>query len=99
MPHSIAQATVPQLIALVEQLTGSITAQVGALRPKQLNWKPNPAEWSVGQSTEHIVIANSSYFPSLEQIVAGTKRPRLWERLPLAPARRMSTCQLPQALL
>jgi hypothetical protein len=85
MPNQIAQATISQLIPLVEQLTGAITAQVGALSPSQLNWKPNPAAWSVGQGIEHVVIANRSYFPILEQIVAGTRVPRLVERLPLAP--------------
>jgi hypothetical protein len=86
MPGDVSRAAIPELIPLVEQLTGEITALVGPLGPTQLNWKPNPAEWSVGQSVEHIVIANSSYFPTLEQLVAGTKTTTLWERLPLAPA-------------
>lgn len=86
MPSDVSRATIPQLIALAEQLTREITAQVGALGPAQLNWKPNPAEWSVGQCIEHIVIANSSYFSPLEQLLAGTKATTAWERLPLAPA-------------
>ncbi len=86
MPNDIARATIPQLIPLVEQLTEAITAQVGALGQNQLNWKPNATEWSVGQQIEHVVIANRSYFPMFEQIVAGTRTPALRERLPLAPA-------------
>jgi DinB superfamily len=50
-----------------------------------LNWKPNKQEWSIGYCIEHVIIANSSYFAPIHQILAGTKVSTFWERLPLLP--------------
>jgi DinB superfamily len=62
-----------------EELFGGLTA-------KQLNWRPNPDEWSVGQCLDHLRIATTTYFPAFREIQAGTKRPTAWERVPLLPA-------------
>ena len=36
-----------------------------SLTPRQLNWKPSPAEWSVGQCLEHLSIANEVYMGAM----------------------------------
>lgn len=45
----------------VKKLLGSLTAE-------QLNWKPSPNAWCIGQILEHIIIVNGSYFPIFKEI-------------------------------
>jgi uncharacterized damage-inducible protein DinB len=85
MPSTVHNATILQLIPMVEQLTQQFTAQINVLSPTQLNWKPNATDWSVGQCLDHVITANQTYFPQLDQILAGARPTRFWERLPLAP--------------
>jgi hypothetical protein len=48
----------------------------GHLSGEQLNWKPGPEEWSVGQCFHHVVISNRPYEPIVEEILAGRRRRR-----------------------
>ena len=57
----------------------------GHLSGEQLNWKPGPEEWSVGQCFDHVVISNRPYQPIFEEILAGRRRRRFRERVPLLP--------------
>lgn len=57
----------------------------GHLSPSQLNWKRNPAEWSIAQCFDHLILTNQPYFPLFEKIANGTRRATLWERVPLLP--------------
>jgi hypothetical protein len=45
------------------------------LTPLQLNWKPSPGAWSVGQCLEHLRITNEAYLPAITASL--TDRPRL----------------------
>ena len=38
----------------------------------QLNWKPRPDAWSVGQCLEHLCISNEVYVNPLDESLAGT---------------------------
>ena len=53
----------------------------GALDAEQLNWKPSPEEWSVGQCLAHLLTTNQSYFETMKQVARGEKKNSLWERL------------------
>jgi hypothetical protein len=55
------------------------------LSGEQVNWKPRAGEWSIGQCFDHLLISNRPYVPIFEEILAGRRRPRLWERMPLLP--------------
>lgn len=55
----------------------------GALTVDQLNWKPNPETWSVGECLDHLIITNRSYFAQLEAIARGDKYVSFWERVSL----------------
>jgi DinB superfamily len=57
----------------------------GRLSGAQVNWKPCEAEWSVGQCFDHLIISNRPYVPIFEDILAGRRRRRVWERMPLFP--------------
>jgi hypothetical protein len=53
----------------------------GGLSATQLNWKPSPEQWSVGQCFEHLIKTNRGFYPALEQTASGDRRETLWERV------------------
>ncbi len=67
-------------------LVASETKRVfGVLSEGQVNWKPGADEWSIGQCFDHLVISNRPFVQILEEVLAGRRRRRLWERVPLLP--------------
>ena len=74
--HLVTEMTT---IADNAQLTfGNLTAQ-------QLNWKPSPEVWSIGQCFDHLITANKAYIPIIEQVLTGKKQSTFWEKIPLLP--------------
>jgi hypothetical protein len=55
----------------------------GHLSAVQLNWKPNPETWSVGECIDHLIVTNRSYFAQLEALSRGDKYVSFWEKLPI----------------
>ncbi|REE00104.1 DinB family protein [Marinoscillum furvescens] len=41
------------------------------LSEDQLNNKPSPQKWSIGEQLEHLMVSNTLYFPKLKAIAAG----------------------------
>jgi hypothetical protein len=85
MPINLQTADLPALIAEATALSAELERRFGGLSTTQLNWKPNPEEWSIGYCIEHMMVVNGGYFAPIQQILAGTKQTSLWERLPLLP--------------
>ena len=73
-----------ELGALIEELgaVGREAREVfGRLSARQLNWKPSAEQWSVGQCFDHLIKTNSTFFPDIERVAAGTFRSSLWGRV------------------
>jgi hypothetical protein len=66
-------------------IAAETTRVFGQLSAEQLNWKPGETDWSIGQCFEHLVISNRPYLGIFDEILAGRRRPRLWERVPVLP--------------
>jgi len=47
---------------------------------EQLNWKSSPGSWSIAQCLQHLIIADSAYFPDLKNITEGSFKMDLWEK-------------------
>lgn len=69
----------------LDQITQEVEQLCKGLDQAQLNWKPNPESWSVAQVMEHLVKVNSSYYPSLKSLHAGTYRLAWTSKIPLLP--------------
>lgn len=54
-----------RLIAELEANDGRAARLVEGLTVDQLNWKPAPDSWSVGQCLSHLVLANEVYLPPI----------------------------------
>jgi DinB family protein len=78
--------TLSEVIAEAEQVRSVTKAAFGKLSSEQINWKPSPGEWSIAQCLEHLILLNRPYFPQIEAIVAGRRKPSFWERVPVLPA-------------
>jgi hypothetical protein len=84
-PGELRRAAVPRLIQEVQSL-GEIAAEhFTPLTSEQLNWKPSPDEWSIGQCLDHIITTDEQYSATIEQAVQGTLPRTFWQRLPLLP--------------
>jgi hypothetical protein len=73
-----------ELGGLVEELNAvadDARRDFGGLTPAQLNWKPSPERWSVGQCFEHLIKTNQAFFPALEAAAGGGRENSLWERV------------------
>jgi uncharacterized damage-inducible protein DinB len=47
---------------------------------EQLNWKPAPESWSIGQCLDHLVVADCLYFPAFKKITENKYRMTAWQR-------------------
>lgn len=56
----------------LDTLTQEFTQAFGSLTADQLNQKPNPQTWSIGQVLEHIIQVNETYYPIFDQLHAKT---------------------------
>lgn len=65
--------------------TDAFKKEFSALSTQNLNWKPNPETWSIGQIVDHLITTNQQYHPIFEQLLQGTYPTRFYERIPLLP--------------
>ncbi|MET0646327.1 MAG: DinB family protein [Pyrinomonadaceae bacterium] len=80
----IASQTGGEMDGLVAELraVGEDASKVfGGLSAAQLNWKPSAEQWSVGQCFDHLIVTNSTFFPGMRKIAAGTYKSSLWGRV------------------
>ncbi|MGH9845736.1 MAG: DinB family protein [Blastocatellia bacterium] len=74
-----------EMLVETEAIAADAQRAFGHLNAQQLNWKPGAAGWSVAQCLEHLMAANPPMLQAIDEAMAGTKRPRFFERLPVLP--------------
>ena len=63
----------PWCVRLISELDASdqrARALAKTLTSRQLNWKPGPDEWSIGQCLEHLSSTNEVYVPAMSSALA-----------------------------
>lgn len=75
----------PGLAAQAMANTEDARTAFGWMGATQLNWKPGPDRWSVGECLDHLLNASASYFPTFEKLLAGTREATLWQKVPGLP--------------
>lgn len=73
-------AFIKEMIAKAELAVQKVKEEFEALDLQQLNWKPDEHTWSIGQCLDHIITADTLYFPELKQIADGTYRMSFWQK-------------------
>jgi hypothetical protein len=69
----------------LEEVARDAHATFGRLDAAQLNWKPDPSQWSVAQCFDHLLSANRQMLQSADDAMAGRHPRTMWQRLPLWP--------------
>jgi len=63
-----------QLIAELQAADQRAIALARGLSVEQLNWKPRPESWSVGQCLEHLCISGEVYLPPIAKALNNRQR-------------------------
>jgi hypothetical protein len=72
---------ISELISSIRQSSDRVQQSLGGLSESQLNWKPAPEKWSVGECIDHLITTNKAYFPALDRIAAGEHKNSLWQKI------------------
>jgi hypothetical protein len=67
------------IINEIEKVTAEAQKNFGGLSAAQLNWKPAPESWSVGQCLEHLIKTNTAMFSALDAVANGSHANSFWE--------------------
>lgn len=73
MTHDALPAWCRRLLSELEASDARAIAIARPLTPEQLNWKPAPEQWSVGQCLEHLAMANEVYLSPIAAALAGSQ--------------------------
>lgn len=68
----------------LEKISNNAKQVFGGLSPEQLNWKPNPKSWSIGQCFEHLIVTNNLYFPAIQNVIDGIHRNNFFSKIPFS---------------
>jgi hypothetical protein len=85
MNHDLQDSDVSTVLSEMSLLTEETKRVFGSLSAHQVNWKPSEDDWSIGQCFDHLLISNRPYVVLVEELLAGRRPRRVWERVPLVP--------------
>lgn len=71
---------ISQLIPEFNTIKELAEKEFGTLSTFQLNWKPAADKWGIAECLDHLIVANTSYFPTMDSIIAGTHRNTMVEK-------------------
>jgi DinB superfamily len=74
-------AYLPAMADQLRHISLRVTQHFGPLSAHQLNWKPDPKSWSIGQCLDHIITSNTTYFPVFRAIQAEQAKVGWWTRI------------------
>ena len=69
------------LIASLNNTTQQVIQSFSSLSNEQLNWKPDVSKWSIAQGLDHLIVSNSSYFPTFDKLINKTYQLPLLQKL------------------
>ena len=69
------------LIASLNGTTQQVTTNFSSLSNKQLNWKADASKWSIAQCIDHLIVSNSTYFPTFDKLINKTYQLPLIQKL------------------
>ena len=100
MTKQYTAMSLADVIAEFDAIARDAAAVFGQLDERQLNWRPDPAKWSVAQCFDHLLNANREMFQAIDAANEPSASRTIWQRLPLLPrlfGRVMVRSQMPDA--
>ncbi len=80
-----ASSEITELVAGLSQISDDVRTKFGRLSAEQINWKPGPESWSVGQCLDHLINSNRPYITIVDETLSGQRSTRVIERIPILP--------------
>lgn len=74
--------TFGESIALMERVSAEVRSDLDSLSTDQLNWRPGPKQWSIGECLEHLITTNDLYSAIAESVLATQHRRPFLSRFP-----------------
>lgn len=74
-----------ELLSELKTLSGNVKKFFAHLNAEQLNWQPATQKWSIAQCLDHLVVSNSLYFSTFDDLLANRKKSTLMEQMPFLP--------------
>lgn len=71
---------IDDLLVRGEKARIKVKQELSALNSYQLNWKPDPESWSVGQCLDHLIIGDCLFFSQLNKITEGLYKKTNWQQ-------------------
>jgi DinB superfamily len=71
---------IQQMLQRGKEAGEKVRTEFTNLSLQQLNWKPAPESWSIGQCLDHLIVSDCLYFPDLKKIAEKKFEMTLWER-------------------
>ena len=76
---------VPELRTFVEQAEAQIREVADLMEPlteKQIDWRPGPERWSIGENIAHLTLSNRPYLDELKAAIERARERGLWAEPP-----------------
>jgi DinB superfamily len=80
MKDSSENGELAEIVGQLGAIADDARKVFGGLTAEQVNWKPSPEQWSVGQCFDHLIKTNERFAALLEEIGRGARRSGAWER-------------------
>lgn len=64
-----------KVLGYLEDSRKEFLASIDGVTEEQWKWKPAPERWSVGETAEHIILAEAALFASVKKAVASSPNP------------------------
>lgn len=74
-----AKIFMSEVITELQNISAATQKDFSDLSPAQINWKPSPESWSVGQCFEHLIKTNELFYDKLDEIADGKHKHSLLE--------------------
>ena len=80
--HTALPSWSQRLISELDAADRRAESLAKTLTSEQLNWRPKPDVWSVGQCLQHLWLSNEVYLPAISTSLKGRQRARVQEITP-----------------
>jgi hypothetical protein len=80
--HTALPSWSQRLISELDAADRRAESLAKTLTSEQLNWRPKPDVWSVGQCLQHLCLFNEGYLPAISTSLEGRRRARVQEITP-----------------
>ncbi|NNE99987.1 MAG: DinB family protein [Pyrinomonadaceae bacterium] len=76
--------TIEEFINDAKVIINDAQKTFGELTGEQLNWKPSPESWGVGQCFDHLIVTNDLYMKEIQPVADGTHKNNLYSKIPFS---------------